>query len=876
MLQDGAPGSRFIANIPGRGYSFVAPIETREEARAEAEEPSVTVPRSPTIPLPLTRIIGRESIVRELVVCFPQRRFITIAGPGGIGKTTVAFAVARAVAASYRDGVVIVDLASVTNPSLVPSVLTSALGVTVQGDDPLPHLVAALDDKQMLILLDSCEHLVDAAASLTEALLSKTRGISVLATSREALRAAGEWVHRLPPLSVPPALASLTAMEALQFPAVQLFVERAAESLGVYDLSDSEAPTVAEICRRLDGIALAIELAAGRMDTFGLRELATQLEDRFRVLTRGRRTALPRHQTMRAALKWSFDLLAESEQLILSRLSILNGAFTLAAACELASGGELVASETPDGVASLVAKSLIAADLSGAEVHYRLLDTTRAYARERLDASGETALLARRHAEYMRALFQRAETEWETRSSSEWLSTYARQVDNLRAALNWAFSADGDTSIGVALSAAAVPLWFQLSLMDECLGWIERALATTGSSPDHGDRRRMQLQAALGWLQMYATTRLERSAAAWTAALKLAQGLGDIDYQLRALWALWADRHNHGEFRHARSLAKRFRNLAAQSDDVSDLLVADRMIGASLHFLGDQPGAETYIEGMLRRYVTPLNRAHTVRFQFDQKITARLFRGRILWLKGYPEQSLRDIEANIADALALGHRLSLGNALAQAACPIALLAGDLDAAQHYVTMLREHSTMHALDAWRIYVACFEGDLLIRRGDCEAGLRLVEAAVNDLRRARFTCYLTTFLMTLATGLLRVGSVSDALARVDEALAICERTGEGWCLAELHRTRGDIILRGSASDKFDEARASLKQSRDIARAQKALSWELRSATSLARLLRDSKWSAEGAATLRSVYAQFTEGFGTQDLIVAASLLKELERG
>jgi predicted ATPase len=263
-------------------------------------------------------------------------------------------------------------------------------------------LVNFLKHKQMLLVLDSCEHVIEAAAALAEEVLRGAPGVHILATSREPLRAGGERVQRLAPLGLPPDSATLTASTALTFPAVQLFVERAGASLDGFELSDADAPIVANICRSLDGIALAIELAAGRVDAFGIRDLAAHLNDRLRLVTRGRRTALPRHQTLSATLDWSYEFLPEPERALLRRLAVFAGSFTLEAARAVAAGVEIAESEVVDCVANLVAKSLVAADVGGETVRYRLLETTRGYALAKLAESGESSQVARRHAEYFR------------------------------------------------------------------------------------------------------------------------------------------------------------------------------------------------------------------------------------------------------------------------------------------------------------------------------------------------------------------------------------------------------------------------------------------------------------------------------------------
>jgi predicted ATPase/DNA-binding winged helix-turn-helix (wHTH) protein len=412
-LGDGQAGSRYVVTVPGRGYRFVAPVSVLEPSAPAP--PKSSEEAASNLPLLLTRMVGRAEIVAALAVQLAQRRFITIVGAGGIGKTTVAVAIADAVTPNYRDKVAFVDLSPLTDAALIPSMVAAVLGLPTHSENALTALVAFLSDKEMLLVLDSCEHVADAVANLVERVREAAPGVHILATSREPLRAAGERLYRLLPLGVPPSSVRLNAEEALAFPAIQLFVERAGAVLDGFELTDANAPIVADICRRLDGIALAIELAAGRIDAFGLRELAARLDDRFRLLTRGRRTALPRHQTLGTTLDWSYQLLPESERTVLHRLAAFAGRFTLEAVEAVISGGESIVNQ----VANLVAKSLITADIGGDVVYYRLLETTRAYALDKLEESGERSEYARRHADYFRALFRCAELEWDRRPTAE-------------------------------------------------------------------------------------------------------------------------------------------------------------------------------------------------------------------------------------------------------------------------------------------------------------------------------------------------------------------------------------------------------------------------------------------------------------------------
>jgi predicted ATPase/DNA-binding winged helix-turn-helix (wHTH) protein len=871
-LGDGQAGNRFIATVPGRGYRFVSPVSISQDSGPPLPPPT-TVERAHDLPRPLTRMVGRADVVETLAGQLQHRRFITLVGPGGIGKTTVALAVTEKLIESFEDRALLIDLAPVADPRLVPSTLASALGVAVVSDNPIPELIAFLRDRRMLLVLDSCEHVIEAAAALAQEMLKGAPGVHILATSREPLRAEGERVQRLLPLEFPPASDGLAAADALRFPAVQLFVERAAATLEEFELSDAEAPIVAEICRRLDGIALAIELAASRVDAFGVRGLAALLDDRFRLLMRGRRTALPRHQTLAAALDWSYAALLEDERVVLRRLGVFVGDFTLEAASAIASDGENASGQLVDVIADLVAKSLVSADVSGTVVYYRLLDTTRAYAREKLAAGGEAEQLARRHAEYYRDLFKRAEAEWETMPTKDWLAAYGRKIDNVRAALEWAFSPSGDVAVGVALTVAAVPLWFQLSLINECRERIEQALSTFDPQQLRGDSLEMKLYAARGWSLMYTAGSARETGANWAIAHDLAERLGDTDYRLRSLWGLWAGKINNGEFIAARELADRFSRLALESADSPDRPIGDRLMGASLHFLGDQAGARHHIERMLSRYIAPVHRSDVVRFQFDQRVTAKITHARVLWLQGFVEQAMRVVDASVNEAQALDHTLTLCNVLAQSACPIALLAGDLERADRFTAMLLQRTERHALEIWHVYAGCYRGQLVSKRGDIEGGLRLVRAAVNELRGARFVQYYTAFLTALAEMLAGAGQAAEAVAAIDEALTQSERNNERWCTPEMLRVKGEVALRRGMADGSATAEKHFVESLDWARRQQALSWELRAATSFARLRRDQGRTAEARNLLADVYGRFTEGFGTADLTTAKTLLDEL---
>ena len=869
-LGDGRTGTRYIANIPGRGYSFIAPVG--RERRQQASAPSNGAVVDGNLPAPLSRVVGRDDIIVALAAQLIQRRFLTIVGPGGIGKTTVAIAVAETVSASHRDGVWFVGLASLADPELVPSAFGATLGISLSSVDPVYGLTAWLRDKHALIVLDSCEHVVGTAATIAEEILRTAPHVCILATSREPLRAEGEWLHRLASLEVPPDSTDLATGDVLHYPAVELFNERAAAIVEGLSFGAAELPAVTEICRRLDGVPLALELAAAQVDVFGIKGLAAHLDDRFTVLTKGRRTALPRHQTLRAAMDWSYDLLPRAEQLILGRLAVFQGSFTTEAAAAVAKDDRIKTADVLEGVANLAMKSLVATDISGEITYHRLLDTTRAYAWERLTSSGEVERVRRLHAEYYRDLFELAEGEWETRPTAEWMADYGHQIDNVRAALDWASSPGGDWSIGVALTAASVPLWMHQSLIDECRTRVERALAGFGAERND-PRHEMKLYAARAASLMYAKGPVPEANAVWADALRVAESLDDAEYQLRALWGLCVYRLYIGEYALALALAQRYSQLAADKGDASIALIGTRTIGTALHYLGDQPNARHHLEEMLARYKDPAHRSHTIRFQFDQRVTARVTLAQVLWLQGFPDQATRTAQDAVNDAEAADHAISLCNALAQAACPVALYVGDLAAADRLVGMLLDHSARHSLDLWHVLGRCWGGVLHIRRGDVVGGLPLLRASLRGLRQTGFALRYPAFRGALAEGLAAAGQAREALAIIDETLALIDSTGEQWCLAELLRLNGEFVLLENATDAVARAEDLFRQALAWAERQGALSWELRAATSLARLWRDQHRVAEARELLAPMYGRFTEGFATTDPQRAKRLLERM---
>ena len=472
------PDRGMLQTAPGRGYRLVGGWVGRHGEATEA--PPAPPPRSQPVerpgtnfPVIVTRLVGRSAAlqrVRDLVSAY---RVVTLTGPGGIGKTALAMKAARDLLPDFEEGAWLVELASLSDPALAPSAVAGVLGLKLGGDRVTAESLAhGIGDRHLLLLLDNCEHLIDAVADLVETMMRLCPRATVLATSREIMRIEGESVYRVPALDVP-AHGQEAADIILDHSAVELFVTRT-KALGTGFSPQEDLPSIVEICRHLDGIPLAIEFAAARAAYVGTEQVAAGLRDRFALLTGGRRSAIPRHRTLRAALDWSYQLLSQEEQRLLCHLAVFPAGFTFEAA--EAVGGRAGHSVVED-LSSLVSKSLCERINSASPTRWRLLETIRAYALEKLTQNGEYSGAARRHAEYFRDFISRV-----TANSTVWLSRddVARcgsELDNVRAALDWTFAAEGDDEIGVGLTSAFAPIWQMLSMMGECRNRVERMLA---------------------------------------------------------------------------------------------------------------------------------------------------------------------------------------------------------------------------------------------------------------------------------------------------------------------------------------------------------------------------------------------------------------
>ncbi len=656
-----------ITNLPGRGYCFVGSVQ-RSAQNGPPTGVSAGRRQLRTLPARLERMVGRDRIVETLRSEVTSRRFVSIVGPGGVGKTTVAIAVAHGMMTDFQDAICFVDLGALQDDALVIPAVASAVGCLEQTQDSLPRLLAFVADKRILLVLDSCEHVVESVAMLTENLFREAPLVHMIATTREALRVEGENIHLLQSLESPPSEPKLTAVQALASPAVQLFMDRAAAGGYRGKLTDREAPVVADMCDQLDGMPLAIELTATRASTYGISGLAQLIGDRLMLLWQ-RRRSVPRHQTLQAMLDWSYDLLSEREKAALCAVSVFVGAFTLEMAQAIVSGRHRDGSQVANDVASLAEKSLISVSQTEGANSYRLLDTTRAYAAVKLKERGEAKTAARRHALHYAERLVGFQTNF---LKDRDLTAYAREIGDIRAALEWSFSESGDSSVGVALGGGAVPLFLGMSMLGECRRWC---LQTIHALPeqDRGTKLELALQVSLATSSNHLYDDTAEVGAALERGLSLADSLGDAEYQLELLAGLNLYRARLADFDGSLAAAERYAAIAREFGRPRETVAAEWMLGASYHLVGNQASAQHSYEKGFERAAAGMSDVYS--FGYDHQVRALIGYARTLWLRGLPDQAAQLAYQGVEVAGRQEHPVTLCICLTHA-LPVFLWRGD--------------------------------------------------------------------------------------------------------------------------------------------------------------------------------------------------------
>jgi len=842
---------RYIATIPGRGYCFVRDVETTATEPAPNHTHFQRL-KPQRLPVQIARVVGRDEVITALAAETTRHRLLSLVGAGGIGKTTVAVAVADRLRSAF-DAVAFVDLSPIENETQMSAAAAAALGYILRlQENPVDEIAMAVENCRVLIVLDNCEHVVDLAAAFGEALLGSAPGVTILATSRERLRAAGEWVHHLSPLEAPPASSGRSAEEARAYPAVELFEERAAFALGGYQISDPDAPYVTEICRRLDGIALAIELAAGRLAGLGVQGLASSLDDCFSILTHGRRTALPRHQTLRATLDWSYQLLSSRDQAALRCLSVFKGSFTVEDAA-FVMGSTVCFGEANDRLTSLLEKSLVVVRPAGGTFRYRLLDTTRAYGQEKLEESGEADSQRRRHAQRFLQLCLAVMPDVQSQASLR------EAMADVRAALDWSIVRGGDISLGVDLASAATPVFLRLSLLREHRKHLDLALAHFPASADNLPmsekrlRSEMALRTAVAQAEYYTEGKELAPEKQLLKAREIARNIGDRAYEFKVLWMLYGQAGNVGNYRQALVYAHLFEATARGSTDSITHFRRHRMLARALSDLGQHTLAQQHVEEALLSDRAAIPRISLHAYEIDDWIAARAILARILWLRGYPDDAKAVAEQCAAEAMQVGHEQSTCWAIAFNLCPVAIWSGDFGRAEALVAILLERSqqVFQHYHEWGSLYRRFLDQAISALGQVGADWR------SDVKP-------------------EIPAQADLFATFDggfsepDSLARAQADEDIWCAPEVLRTSAHRLVLSDDKNAHSAAEAILLRSLDLARRQDAKAWELRTATSLALLYIRSFRSCEARALLEHILKQFKQGHDTRDFQTAISVL------
>jgi predicted ATPase/DNA-binding winged helix-turn-helix (wHTH) protein len=851
-LGDGQFGNRYIANIKGRGYSFVGGVVSSTEGTRAGRDQSRHQGRVPVRPI---MMIGRERVVREVCEKLRNERFVTLLGPGGIGKTTVALAVGRAIAEEFSTDVHLVDLESLTDPRHVPEAVATSLGLALKSKDPGLELVDFVRSRRLLIILDSCEHVIEEVALLAEQLFKKTEQVFLLATSRELLKVEGEHCYRVLPLDYPPDGSLQTANDALRYPAVQLFVRRVAARAGSVVLTDEEASSVAEICRKLDGIPLAIELAAGQVAALGLNNTVSRLVSRLELLNLSHRTAVSRHRTLKAALDWSYDLLSETERIVFRRIAPFVGYFALDGARYVV--GELGAGSSDckifDAIAGLVEKSLMVTRIEDAEPRYRLLDTTRAYALEKLTEHGEFDAISLHHAEYV---VQKLESQKEVLSGvprGERVAAYSRQLGNVRSAFEWSFGSRGDDEIATRLAVGSTQLFMELSLLIEWRGWAEQAI---GRLRDRHEGRDPHVRLASSQAPD-AVAVMQRD---FTRELRLLTGL--------FLYSSWTT-----DIHRALDIAARSQQVALKTQDSNDIARAESMLGFANHLAGNHLVAQRHFEAGLRNLASG-SQLRTGHYLFHHPTLLLVGMARSLFYRGLLDQSLDYARLAIEEGENSGHPATLCRTLILV-LPVYLTLDDWQTSDQYIARLTDLSAAHSLKQLHAIAIGFRGRWLLLQDNVRDSVPLLKRASAELESHRHEMLSMDFVSDLGAGLAASGEHEEGLTLVVNALDAQKRGGKLLSMSALMRVKGFILASRSTQD-YPEAEKSLLSAIDWAKRQSAALFELKAATDLAELFLKQGRMSDADRHLRGALDRMPSGIGFPDYRRALQILDQLRSG
>ncbi|MGG1948563.1 winged helix-turn-helix domain-containing protein [Trinickia sp. NRRL B-1857] len=859
-----------IKTVSGRGYMLVPFSGVAREATV-----------AQTLP-PNTPLIGRDEDVTRILAQLRQTSVVTLVGAGGIGKTALASCIARTLSADRDGSVHFVELASSTSREAV----IATLAMTLQADPSQAmrdarSLLSGLGAQRAFLVLDNAEHVIDSVAGIVEALISGSNALSVLVTSREPLAIRGEAVIRIEPLAVPPCEAS--AEEIPAYGAVEMFLLRARNFAPSCAGDAASIRIVADICRRLEGLPLAIELAAARVATLGVEGVAARLDDRLNLLSGGLRSALPRHQTLRATFDWSYGLLDTEARALFRRLAFFSGAFTFDAVCAVAIEPGAPIAVAIASLGELAAKSLLAVEFHGAIALYRLTESTRAYAMEKLRDGGEVKRVAYRHLRYLQRHIEDHSALTPYRKDGQPLGHPS--LDEARSAWDWAFSTEGDPALGVALAGSLVGMLLDTSLVHECRERAEYALATLDRLPlDAVDVVcEMRICSAYAASLVLTGGAVSDAARLWTRVLERAQGGNHDIFAARAEWGLWNAAMTSGDIHTALRFATRFEARAEREGTPWQKLCASATLAATLHCFGEHAQARERLEQTLAALDLLGQPGHEESaLAVDPRIFGTGTLARIAWMQGDTALALELVERAINFLRADILEPSFCHLLAVLVVPLELACGEIEAATHHIGLLRSQAALNRFDGWEDYGRCLVGQLELETGNPD-GLKQLEAGLAGLASRGYRRVTTPLICACAQALAERGRIDEAIAKLDDAQRHGDAHGDLGFAAELLRVRGMVELaaarqheaRGGQSPApyIEAGRRYLREAMALAHEQSARLFELRSALELSASLAQTGDAGEALAVLIPFSAFISPSFGTPRLPEARKLAERL---
>ncbi len=860
-LREYSPAEDYIRTLIGRGY-WLSDQAVGGDMPSIADLPAVANTRFPE----LGTVIGRDAEIAELRGSIAANRLTTIVGPGGIGKTTVAVATVQLLEDEEGGLITFIDLSRAAGEEFVIPSVAAALGISAGSQDRLEAISSILARSKALLLLDTCEHVLNAAAHLCDVILANTRDVRIVATSRQALRAKREEVFWLAPLEVPPPGRTYTAEQVVLYPAPQLLVERASEK-GKYMIENGDASAVAEICRRLDGSPLAIELISSRLASRGALNVLEELGDRFTTLVGLGEEGPLRQQTLLATLEWSYALLTKSEAAVLRAISIFMGTFDMDAVVSVVAHHDLDPTVAFDAVAGLRAKSMLSVERIAGGMRYRLLDSTRAFAGNLLEASEELSAVSDAYARLLLGILARANADQARLPARQWHAIYAGHADDLRKAIGWTLFLRGDPLLGMQLVASGIPLWHELSLSEEARRNCEQALAEFDRIGCNDRGLKLKLLVGLAAVSSYISADAKKAIETFETAIQLSRRIGDTNAECQALGALARYWLLPGHQTEARKILKQLKRVATRSNNRAarwehEILLTELEI---IHC--EYPPAIARIE-KLSREVRRFSDGAASRFDLDPKIRSETTLGALQWLGSVrPGTGLIRVKICASEALEAHHGWTLISCYTHGALFVLSECEEYALAKGYAEHLKDTIYRHGMPAWLPVANCYAEALYVLSGARTDSNGLM-AAFDELRTGLRQLGRHVYYALLIKALYSIGHVDEAVRILDYLFEIGPQRS---MVPELLRLRA---VKERIAGYDDEAISTLRQSLQAAEANGAWGWRIRCATDLAVVLRDNEWVDDAKSVLEPVYSRFKDGFDTPDLKKACNLLTELQ--